>query len=138
MRTPKTFVTVDAVILKILESRYYVLLIQRKKMPFQHYWALPGGGFVEENEDLDEAIKRELLEETNIKMNHLQQIGAFGKPFRDPRGHVISVAYCEVVAADLEAIAGDDAKNAQWFSVDDLPELAFDHAKIINLALTKI
>lgn len=137
MRTPKTFVTVDAVIFRMLESKYYLLLIQRKKPPFESCWALPGG-FVEENESLDAAVIRELFEETNIQTDNLEQIGAFGQPFRDPRGHVISIAYCGFVGENVGAIASDDAKDANWFPIDDLPELAFDHAEIINLARIKI
>ncbi|NHM06882.1 NUDIX hydrolase [Flavobacterium sp. CYK-4] len=136
MRTSKIFVTVDMVIFKILESKLYVLLIQRKKPPFEDFWALPGG-FVYENEALEDAAKRELFEETNIQTDNLEQIGVFGKPFRDPRGHVISIAYQGFVTPTVVAVANDDAMNAQWFAIDDLPEMAFDHAEIITLAQTK-
>jgi 8-oxo-dGTP diphosphatase len=136
MRVSKIFVTVDAVVLKKEKSDYVLLLIKRKNAPFKDCWALPGG-FVDENEDLEAAAKRELEEETQIKINHLDQIGAFGKPFRDPRGHMVSIAYFGIVPEKTIAIASDDAKEAQWFSINGLPELAFDHSDIIKTALQK-
>ena len=133
MRISKIFVTVDAVIIK-KTADYELLLIKRKNEPFKDCWALPGG-FVDENEDLETAAKRELEEETQIKIDSLQQIGAFGKPFRDPRGHMVSIAYFGEVAANTIAIASDDAKEAQWFSIKKLPTLAFDHLEIIEKAI---
>lgn len=130
MYTSKIFVTVDVVLCKSSK----ILLIKRLKEPFKDCWALPGG-FVDENEDLEDAAKRELLEETSIKIDKLEQIGAFGKPFRDPRHHTISIAYYGTVSDDTIAIAGDDAKEAYWFSINDLPELAFDHEEIIDKAI---
>lgn len=129
MHTSKIFVTVDIVLFKSNK----ILLIKRLKDPFKDCWALPGG-FVDENEDLEDAAKRELFEETTIKVDSLQQIGAFGKPFRDPRHHTVSIAFYGKVDDDIIAIAADDAKEAYWFSLDDLPELAFDHQEIINKA----
>lgn len=133
MRISKIFVTVDAVIIK-KTTDYELLIIKRKNEPFKDCWALPGG-FVDENEDLETAAKRELEEETQIKIDSLQQIGAFGKPFRDPRSHVVSVAYFGEVPANTIAIASDDAKEAQWFPIKNLPTLAFDHLEIIEKAL---
>jgi len=135
MRTSKIFVTVDAVILR-KSSDYELLLIKRKNEPFKDCWALPGG-FVDENEDLKTAAIRELEEETQIKVTDLEQIGAFGKPFRDPRGHMISVAYFGIVPENTIAVAADDAKETGWFSVKDLPKLAFDHLDIVTLSLQK-
>lgn len=135
MRTSKIFVTVDAVILRN-SGDYELLLIKRKNEPFKDCWALPGG-FVDENEDLKAAAIRELEEETQIKVTDLKQIGAFGKPFRDPRGHMISVAYFGIVPENTIAIAADDAKETGWFSVKDLPKLAFDHSDIVTLSLQK-
>ena len=132
MRTSKIFVTVDAVIVKKTTDNQ-LLLIKRKKEPFQNCWALPGG-FVDENEDLEVAAKRELEEETQIKIDSLEQFGAFGKPFRDPRGHLISVAYFAEVPEKTIAIASDDAKEVAWFPVNELPNLAFDHQEIIEKA----
>ena len=137
MRVPTAFLTVDAVIFKKINNVNYILLIERKNEPYQNHWALPGG-FVEENEDLLDAVKRELFEETNIAVNDLHQLGTFGKPFRDPRGHVVSVVYFGFVPENTIASAADDAKSAFWFSVNELPKMAFDHLEIINFALTKI
>lgn len=135
MRTSKIFVTVDAVILRKSDD-FELLLIKRKNEPFKDCWALPGG-FVDENEDLKTAAIRELEEETQIKVTDLEQIGAFGKPFRDPRGHMISVAYFGFVPENTIAVAADDAKETGWFSVKDLPKLAFDHLDIVTLTLQK-
>lgn len=135
MRTSKIFVTVDAVILR-KAGDYELLLIKRKNEPFKDCWALPGG-FVDENEDLKTAAIRELEEETQIKVTDLEQIGAFGKPFRDPRGHMVSVAYFGIVPENTVAVAADDAKETGWFSVKDLPKLAFDHLDIVTLSLQK-
>jgi len=135
MRTSNIFVTVDAVILR-KSGDYELLLIKRKNEPFKDCWALPGG-FVDQNEDLKVAAIRELEEETQIKVTDLEQIGAFGKPFRDPRGHMISVAYFGFVPENTIAVAADDAKETGWFSVKDLPKLAFDHLDIVTLSLQK-
>lgn len=132
MPTSKIFVTVDIVLLKSNS----ILLIKRLKEPYKDCWALPGG-FVEENEDLEEAAKRELLEETSIEINSLEQIGAFGKPFRDPRHHTVSIAFYGETDEHTMAIAADDAKEAYWFPLNELPDLAFDHQEIINKAIHK-
>ena len=137
MRNSKIFVTVDSLIFKQKNNDFSLLLIKRKNNPFKDYWALPGG-FVDENEDLEQAAIRELFEETQIKVDCLEQLKAFGAPYRDPRSHVISIAFFGFVNQDVAAIAADDAKEAKWFSVKDLPKLAFDHLQIINFALTKI
>jgi 8-oxo-dGTP diphosphatase len=136
MRISKTFVTVDIVVLQQTVNGARLLLIQRKNEPFQHSWALPGG-FVEQDEDLYDAARRELSEETGINVRHIDQLKAFGKPHRDPRGHMVSVAFLAIVGENTVAEAADDATDAQWFSVNDLPNLAFDHAEIISFALTK-
>ena len=132
MRTSRIFVTVDAVIIK-KKTDNQLLLIKRKNEPYKDCWALPGG-FVDENEDLEVAAKRELEEETQIKTDSLQQFGTFGKPFRDPRGHMISVAYFGEVPENTIAIASDDAKEVAWFPINELPNLAFDHQEIIENA----
>ena len=135
MRTSNIFVTVDAVILKKREE-YLLLLIKRKNEPYKDHWALTGG-FVDENEDLKDAAIRELEEETRIKTTDLKQIGAFGTPFRDPRGHTVAVAYFGIVPENTIAVADDDAAETGWFPLKDLPKLAFDHLDIVNLALQK-
>jgi len=136
MRISKTFLTVDVVLIKTLVHQSKLLLIKRKKEPFQNAWALPGG-FVEEHEDLETAAIRELSEETGIKILKADQLKAFGKPHRDPRGHMVSVAFFAFADENATAIAADDAVDAQWFNINDLPELAFDHSEIINFAVSK-
>jgi 8-oxo-dGTP diphosphatase len=133
----KIFVTVDVLIVRPFEMEQQILLIKRKNDPFKDCWALPGG-FVDENEDLEQAAIRELVEETQVKVSHLEQIGAFGKPDRDPRGHMVSIAYFGKVATNTIAIAADDAKEIGWFSVTNLPSLAFDHSAIIEAGLQKL
>lgn len=125
----KIFVTVD--ILVINKKTNEILLIKRLNEPFKDYWALPGG-FVDENEDLEQAARRELFEETNIYTEKMFQFGAFGKPNRDPRGHMISIAYQTNFVENQIIKAKDDAKEIQWFSLNNLPNLAFDHLDIIQ------
>jgi len=136
MRTSSIFVTVDAVIFRKAGSGHEILFIQRKNDPFKGQWALPGG-FVDEHEDLAAAAARELEEETGLKVKELQQLGAFGKPHRDPRHHTVSVAYTGFVPENTEAVGADDAEEAKWFSINNLPQLAFDHADIVSIALEK-
>ena len=137
MHISKIFLTVDIVVSKLYNNKTTVLLIKRRNNPFKNFWALPGG-FVDENEDLEAAAIRELQEETSIKIESLEQLKAFGKPFRDPRNHTVSVAFLGFVQDETIAIAADDAMEVKWFSIDELPELAFDHDEIINFALSKI
>jgi len=135
---PRPAVTVDIVVLKKEKNDVQVLLIERKNHPFKNMWALPGG-FVDKDEDLETAAYRELKEETSIANIQLAQLHTFGKPGRDPRGHTVSVAYIGYLKNSNQKIeAGDDAKNLQWFSVDHLPELAFDHREIIQYTLKNI
>ena len=128
----KIFVTVDVLVINKITDE--ILLIKRLNEPFKDCWALPGG-FVDENEDLEQAARRELFEETNIETDEMTQIGTFGKPYRDPRGHMISVAYQTNLNENQKVKAKDDAKEVKWFSIKDLPELAFDHLEIINSIL---
>ena len=130
----KIFVTVDVVVFDANQNE--ILLIQRKNEPFKDYWALPGG-FVDENEDLEEAAKRELKEETNVTVSEVVQIGAFGKPGRDPRGHMVSIAYKTILIENQNIKPLDDAKEVKWFKICDLPKLAFDHSIIIKQSLKK-
>src|SRR3954463_12047437 len=109
----------------------WVLLIQRKADPFAGKWALPGG-FVDENEPLIDAARRELKEETGVEQADLEQLHTFGDPGRDPRGWTVSVVYLALVSPDqLSATAGDDAAEAGWFPLAEPPPLAFDHADIL-------
>lgn len=135
---PRPSVSVDIVIIRKLENDYQVLLIKRAQQPYQGCYALPGG-FVDIEETLEDAAARELLEETGIIVENLIQIQTFSEVNRDPRGRVISTAFCGILLNnDTQPRAGSDALNVSWFSLEDLPELAFDHVKIIQLTLTKI
>jgi len=108
-----------------------VLLIRRKDGPYDGHWALPGG-YVNENEPLLTAAQRELKEETGLEIKRLQQLQAFGAPGRDPRGWTVTIAFiAHVSAANLKPIA---AAAANWYPLEDLPKLAFDHDKIITAA----
>ena len=134
---PRPAVTVD-VVLATREVRPRVLLIQRKKDPFAGTWALPGG-FVEENEKLADAARRELKEETSLDVADIEQLYTAGDPGRDPRGWTISVAYlARVNANELKPIAADDAEAVAWYPLDKLPKLAFDHAMILARARARI
>lgn len=131
-------VTVDVVIFSLVDEDLRVLLIQRKHAPYQNRWAIPGG-FVKMGESLAEAAARELFEETGVSDMYIEQLYTFGEPNRDPRTRVITVAYFALVPRDaLQLQAGDDAAETAWFSVSDLPELAFDHRKILDYALTRL
>ena len=130
---PRPSVTVDIVLFCRTTRRAEVLLIKRARPPFKGYWALPGG-FVDEGESLEEAAARELKEETGLSGVRLQQVGAFGDPGRDPRGHTVSIAFAALLENRTEAKADDDAEDAQWHSVARPPRLAFDHKKILRIA----
>jgi 8-oxo-dGTP diphosphatase len=136
MSRQNIFLTVDAVVFCISEKQTLLLLIQRKNNPFKEQWALPGG-FVEDDEDLETAALRELKEETGIILESCKQLYAFGKPGRDPRGRTISIAHVGFVTHKITPMADDDAGDARWFEIDNLPELAFDHRDIINLAISR-
>ncbi|RRB07431.1 NUDIX hydrolase [Larkinella rosea] len=131
-------VAVDAVVFGYRNQTLFLLLIQRKLEPYRGGWALPGG-FVLDNESLEAAVIRELHEETNVTINYLEQLYTFGRPDRDPRFRAVAVAYYALVKPDaFEIAASTDADDVRWFDVNDLPELAFDHAKIITHALERL
>jgi 8-oxo-dGTP diphosphatase len=125
---PRPAVTVDAI---LVSKRNFVLLIERGREPFQGKWALPGG-FVELDEELDLACLRELEEETGIRIKEIKQFRAYGGVDRDPRHRTISVIFYAFTETELLAYAGDDAANAHWFPLDQLPEMAFDHLLILK------
>jgi len=126
-------VTVDIVVVT-REKRLRVLLIRRKHEPFAGCWALPGG-FVDKGETLVQAARRELHEETGLKLSRLEQLFTFGDPGRDPRGWTVSVAFItRVDAKKVKAVAADDAAEVGWHPVDRLPPLAFDHRTILSHA----
>jgi 8-oxo-dGTP diphosphatase len=134
---PRPALTVDiAIVTREANSR--VLLIKRKNEPFAGKWALPGG-FVEENEPLADAARRELQEETGAKVLALEQLYTAGDPGRDPRGWTVSVAYlAQVDPKTIKAKAADDAAAVRWFRLDELPDLAFDHAILLSRARARL
>jgi len=131
-------VAVDCVVFGFDEGDLKVLLVQRGRAPFKDRWALPGG-FVGEHESLDEAALRELGEETGQRDLFLEQLYTFGRVDRDPRERVISVAYYALANLQGRNLApATDAANAAWFTLADIPELAFDHGQILETALTRL
>jgi 8-oxo-dGTP diphosphatase len=135
---PRPSVAVDCVIFGLDKTDLKILLIQRGGEPFKDAWALPGG-FVDMDESLEAAALRELEEETGVKDVFFEQLFTFGNPGRDPRGRVISVAYYALVNLDEHPVqAASDAKNAAWFPLNNLPELAFDHDKILQIAMERL
>ena len=130
--------TVDIVIFTIEQGALKVLLVKRGIEPFTGQYAIPGG-FVLENESLDQAAMRELREETGVAEVYLEQLYSFGDPKRDPRGRVITVAYYALISAEHSQLrAGSDAAAAAWFAVDAVPDLAFDHPKILEYAVERL
>lgn len=134
---PRPCVTADTLIFRKMNSKWHILLIERGNEPFKACWALPGG-FVEMDEDLDTAAARELQEETHLEGIELHQLYAFGAPDRDPRHRTITIAYWGIDNSGKTATAGDDAAHLQWFALENLPPLAFDHDKIIAKAMDTI
>ena len=136
---PRPSLTVDCIIFGLDESsRLKVLLIQRAKDPFKDAWALPGG-FVDENETLEYAALRELKEETGVSEVFIEQLFTFGTPGRDPRGRVVTVAYYSLINLAEHKIGADtDAQDVKWFPINSLPPLAFDHAEILETAITRL
>jgi 8-oxo-dGTP diphosphatase len=130
LRSPA--LTVDG----ILIEHGSILLIQRRHPPFQGTWALPGG-FVEYGEKTEDAVIREMFEETGLKIKIRGFLGVYSDPHRDPRGHTVTVAYL-IERVDGALNAGDDAMSAKFFKMNELPELAFDHASIVKDASQRI
>ena len=136
---PRPGLTVDCVVFGIdVQIDLKALLIQRQTPPFQHQWALPGG-FVRMDESLEEAARRELQEETGVQGIFLEQLHAFGDLGRDPRDRIISVAYYALInLIDYPLQATTDAEDTAWYSVENLPSLAFDHAQILQQAIQRL
>lgn len=136
---PRPALTVDCVIFGLDESNMLkILLIQRALDPFKGAWALPGG-FVDMEEDLEAAALRELEEETGVRDVFIEQLYTFGQPERDPRGRVVSVAYYALVnLAEHPVHASSDADHVEWFELDQLPRLAFDHDRIVEVAINRL
>jgi 8-oxo-dGTP diphosphatase len=134
----KVLLTTDVVLFTIQQERLKVLLVRRASKPYKGSWALPGG-FVQEGESLAECARRELLEETGVDEAYLEQLYTFGDPDRDPRGRVVTVAYFALVRSDdLILEAATDADAAAWFPVEELPDLAFDHGEILEVARERL
>ena len=135
---PRPALTTDCIIFGFDQNELKVLLIERGIEPYKSKWALPGG-FVKMNETTEEGAKRELYEETGLKNIFIEQLFTFSDVNRDPRGRVISVAYFSLINLNnYKPKAGDDANKAQWFSIKNIPSLAFDHEKILRMALYRL
>lgn len=135
---PRAALTVDIVVFALDEEDLKVMLIQRDLKPYQGQWALPGG-FVHVDETLEVAARRELQEETGLKDIFLEQLFTFGEIDRDPRERVVTVAYYSLVNLEGHNVqASTDARNAAWFSLGELPDLAFDHATILKAAQERL
>lgn len=138
MKSQNIKLSVDAVVFGYEEGKISVLFIKRKYEPYKGSWAIPGG-FILENETLEDAVQRELAEETGVQINYLEQLYTFGNPQRDPRGRVISIAYFALVKPNTFKIkASTDAEDVKWFHLDDIPELSFDHKEILQVAIERL
>jgi len=128
---PRAALTVDAIVFVKNGGSALVLLIERGREPFKNMWALPGG-FIEMDETLEAACKRELLEETGLNVEQMTQFKTYDAIDRDPRHRTISVVYFTELNEIQQVKGSDDASQAEWFPVTDLPELAFDHKQILE------
>ena len=133
---PHPAVTTDCVIFGFDGSELQVLLIERGIEPFKGKWAFPGG-FLNMDETAGEGAMRELKEETGLENAYIEQFNTYSDPWRDPRERVITIAHYALVRIQ-EVKGGDDAAKAQWFPIDEVPQLAFDHDKILRDAMRKL
>jgi len=136
---PRPMVSADAVVFTFSGGRTRVLLVNRGDEPYKGKWAVPGG-FVDPDEELEDAAARELAEETGLTGVKLEQMRAFGTVGRDPRGRMITIAFMGIATERQDQIrAGDDAAKAQWFDIEDLPaDMAFDHAEVLKFTIEKL
>lgn len=136
---PRPMVTTDAVIFAVTPDATKLLLVKRGHDPYKGKWAIPGG-FINIDEELEDAVARELQEETGLTGIHLEQMHTFGTCGRDPRGRQITVVYMGIIKEGLDRIkAGDDAAMAQWFDINNLPpNMAFDHNAVARFAIEKL
>ena len=132
---PRPAVTADCVVMT-KEATPQVLLIERGADPYKGGWAFPGG-FMNMDETTEQCAIRELEEETGLKVTDIKQIGVYSKVDRDPRGRTITVAYLALVSSPIPVTGQDDAAKAQWFPIDNLPPLAFDHDEIMRDAICR-
>jgi len=131
-------VAVDAVVFGYANNQIQVLLIQQKYGVEKNNWALPGG-FVKDDENLEQAVLRELMEETGVKVNYSEQLFTFGNINRDKRARIISVSYLALINPKNYAIKADsDAKDVQWYDINNIPKLAYDHNEIINIGFNRL
>ncbi len=131
---PHPAITTDVVVFTISSNKLKLLLIKRGQNPYKGCWAIPGG-FLEPDENLDECARRELREETGLNKLYLEQLYTFGQPNRDPRERVVSIAYLALASPSNKSLKpSSDAVSASWFNLDELPTMAFDHSKIVNMA----
>lgn len=138
-RYERPSVTVDVVIFTLRNRELHLLLVQRRRWPFEGYWALPGG-FINMDESLEQSARRELEEETGVRDVYLEQLYTFGEPGRDPRTRVISVSYFALVRADAHVLrVSEESTAVRWFPIHALPApLAFDHDQILSYALSRL
>ena len=136
---PRPMVSVDAAVFTFSDDKAKVLLINRGNEPFKGKWALPGG-FVGMDEELEDAVARELEEETGLATVQLEQMRTFGTVGRDPRGRMITIVFMGIATEEQDKIkAGDDAAEAQWFDIEKVPEdMAFDHNEVVRFAIEKL
>jgi len=136
---PRPMVSVDAVVFGFFKNKAKLLLVNRGNEPFKGKWSLPGG-FVEIREGLEDAVGRELAEETGLVNVALEQMRTYGNVGRDPRGRQITIVYMGIATEGLERIkAGDDAAEARWFDIEKLPkDMAFDHNEVARFAIGKL
>ncbi len=135
---PRPAVSADCVLFGFDGRDLNILLVERGKEPFKGKWAFPGG-FLDMDETITECAHRELGEETGIDRADLEQLDVFSDVDRDPRGRVITVAYLGLLKmSEFKVVAGDDAADAQWFKLTDIPPLAFDHDLILKTAISRL
>jgi 8-oxo-dGTP diphosphatase len=141
---PRPMVTVDAIVFDVSGGSPKLLLIKRGNEPFKGQWAFPGG-FVDMDEELEDAAARELAEEAGLTGVKLTQLYTFGRCGRDPRGRNITVAFIGITPSasprgekDAKIKGGDDAAEAKWFDIDDLPEMGFDHNEVAAVAIKRL
>ena len=135
---PHPAVTTDCVLFCYKNKQLQVLLIKRGNNPYKGWWAFPGG-FMDIDESIEECAKRELKEETHLENIYMQQFHCLGSVNRDPRERVVTIAFMAFIRSDdYKVIADDDASDARWFSIDELPPLAFDHKEMLTIALQEL
>jgi 8-oxo-dGTP diphosphatase len=136
---PRPMVTADSIVFGFFEQGIKLALIKRGKEPFKGQWAVPGG-FVELDEELDHAAARELAEETGLTNIPLKQMHTFGRVGRDPRGRQITIVFMGIMTENFDSLkAGDDAADAKWFDIQNLPaNLAFDHSEVCKFAIARL